>query len=68
MNLSPTEREILVLVSRGHSDKLIGREMDISYLTVKDHLGNVYRKLEARNRVHAVVKAMRAGLLPEEAS
>jgi DNA-binding CsgD family transcriptional regulator len=67
VNLSPTEREVLVLASRGHSDKLIGREMDISYLTVKGHLSSVYRKLEARNRVHAVVKALRLGLLPEEA-
>lgn len=65
--LNPREREVLVLTARGWSDKLIARGMQISPGTVNSHLRSIYRKLGVHSRVEAVVKAMRSGLLPEEA-
>lgn len=67
MILTPTEREVLVLTSRGLPRKTIGRDMGITENTVNDHLKAIFDKMGVHNRMQAVVKAMRAGLLPEEA-
>ena len=60
-----TEREVTVLrlLAEGHTSGRIARQLGISSRTVEKHLENLYRKLEASNRVAAVVTAQRAGLL-----
>lgn len=60
--LSPREREILVLVARGDSNKEIGRELDIAETTVKIHVQRILRKLALGNRVHAAVYAAERGI------
>lgn len=67
LTLSPTEREILVLVSRGRQRKQIARDMGIGLRTVDTHMDGIFSKLGATNAAHAVAKGMRSGLLPEEA-
>tara|TARA_R110001599_G_scaffold179582_1_gene372243 strand:- start:1242 stop:3935 length:2694 start_codon:yes stop_codon:yes gene_type:complete len=52
--LSKREFNTLVLLSEGKSNKLIGRELDISEATVKFHLRNVFTKLGVSNRMMAV--------------
>ena len=54
-----TERqiEVLRLLSRGKPNKLIARELGISEGTVKIHLAAIFRALNVRNRVEAVVAA-----------
>ena len=60
-----TERELAVLrlVAGGYSNKEIGRALGISDGTVKNHLTEILYKLEARDRTHAVLKAIVAHLL-----
>jgi two-component system nitrate/nitrite response regulator NarL len=48
--LTEREREITRLVCAGLSNKEIGRELRLSYGTIKVHLHNIYRKLAIQNR------------------
>lgn len=61
--LSPREREILMLIARGNSNKHIARELDIAETTVKIHVQHILRKLSLTNRVHAAVYATEHGLV-----
>jgi DNA-binding NarL/FixJ family response regulator len=61
VKLSPREIEILGLVARGNSNKIIGRKLSISDQTVKNHVSAILRKLEVNDRTEAVVYAMRNG-------
>ena len=61
-SLSPREREILGLIARGDSNKLIARELDIAETTVKIHVQHILRKLGLSSRVQAAVYAVRQGL------
>lgn len=55
-----TDRELTVLrlVAGGYSNKEIGRTLGISDGTVKNHLTDILEKLHARDRTHAVLKAI----------
>ena len=61
--LSHREMEILNYVARGTSNKQIANLFDISEHTVKNHLTSIMTKLDARDRTHAVVIALRRGWL-----
>ncbi len=61
--LSPREREILMLIAKGDSNKHIARELDIAETTVKIHVQHILRKLDLTNRVHAAVYATERGLI-----
>jgi LuxR family maltose regulon positive regulatory protein len=61
--LTPKEAEILSLLAQGKANKEIARAMDIGEQTVKWHLKNVFFKLNAANRKHAVDRARLLGLL-----
>ncbi len=60
--LSPREREILQLIARGDSNKLIARALDIAETTVKIHVQHILRKLNLGSRVQAAVYATSHGL------
>jgi DNA-binding NarL/FixJ family response regulator len=62
--LTPREREILVLVSQGCSNREIADALVISENTAKTHVAHVLDKLGVRDRVQAVVLAYEAGVLP----
>ena len=55
--LTVREQEILMLIARGLSNKLIARELDIVENTVKVHVKHLLRKLKLRSRVEAAVWA-----------
>jgi two-component system nitrate/nitrite response regulator NarL len=61
-SLSVREREILVLIARGDSNKLIARELDIAETTVKVHVQHIFRKLNLNSRVQVAVYAAARGL------
>jgi DNA-binding NarL/FixJ family response regulator len=63
-NLTPRERDVLVLIGRGFPNKQIARELDIAEKTVKTHVGHVLAKLGVADRTQAAVVAVRAGLVP----
>ncbi|WP_299767904.1 two-component system response regulator NarL [uncultured Pseudoteredinibacter sp.] len=53
--LTSREHEILKLIAKGLSNKLIGRELDITDGTVKVHVKHILKKLELKSRVEAAV-------------
>jgi DNA-binding NarL/FixJ family response regulator len=61
--LSPREIDILRLVAGGYSNKEVARLLGIASGTVKNHISETLRKLDARDRTHAVQKAQAARLL-----
>jgi DNA-binding NarL/FixJ family response regulator len=61
-SLTPREREVLGLIARGRSNKLIARELGIAEKTVKTHVGHVLAKLGVTDRTQAAVIAVRTGL------
>ena len=61
-SLSVREREILGLIARGDSNKVIARELDIAETTVKVHVQHIFRKLNLSSRVQVAVYAAARGL------
>ena len=61
--LSPREREVLVLLAEGRSNREIAATMAVTVATVKTHLVHVYAKLGAGNRNEALGRALTFGLL-----
>ena len=59
--LSPREREIMHLMAEGMTAEQIGTQLGVSVETVRTHVRNVIRKLQARNRVHAIAIALERG-------
>lgn len=60
--LSPRETEVLRLLSAGMTNKEIGRELGLAEMTVKLHVRQILRKLDARNRAEAATIALRLEL------
>jgi len=63
--LTDREKEILVNVARGFSDKEMATRLFLAESTVKSHLRDIYRKLEVRNRVQAAAYAIQNNLLTD---
>ncbi len=61
--LSEREVEVLRLVSKGNTNKQIGKVLHISVATVKTHLIHVFQKLDVPDRASAVRVALERGLL-----
>lgn len=64
--LSSREQEVLRWATAGKSNWEVAQILNISERTVKFHLRNIYRKLEVNNRSHAVVEALRLGVVDLE--
>ncbi len=60
--LTPRELEVLRLMSRGLSNTEIAETLIVGDNTVKTHVGHILRKLEARDRIQAVIVAHQAGV------
>lgn len=62
-SLTARESEILGLVARGLTNNQIAGQLSLSTHTVKNHLHNVLKKLQVRNRREAVRLALQQGLI-----
>lgn len=61
--LTNREATVLGLLAEGLTAAAIGRRLGISERTVHRHQGHLYRKLQARDRLVAVLRAQHLGLL-----
>lgn len=61
--LTPREIEVLEQISQGLDYKEIAENLFISPATVRKHIENIYRKLQVNNKMRAVKKASRHGLI-----
>jgi two-component system nitrate/nitrite response regulator NarL len=61
-SLSPRERQILISLAEGKSNKVIARQYSLTESTVKVHLKAVLRKLGKQNRTQAAIWAIKHGL------
>ncbi len=61
--LTPSEEKVLELVAKGMSDKQIAIELKRSGGTIKKHVSNILRKLNANNRTEAAINAERYHLI-----
>jgi NarL family two-component system response regulator LiaR len=62
--LTPREREVLVLIASGMSNKEIARELVLNERTVKGHVSNILSKLGLADRTQAALYAVREGIVP----
>jgi LuxR family maltose regulon positive regulatory protein len=62
-SLSERELEVLQLIEAGKSNRRIAQELFVSLGTVKTHIKNIYRKLDAHSRTQALVRARDLNLL-----
>jgi len=63
--ISPREREVLLLLADGLGVSQISRQLFISDSTTKTHISKLYEKLGAANRAQALMTALKLGLLPQ---
>ena len=61
--LTGREVEILALVAKGFTNRDIAERLYISEKTVKNHITNIFRKMEVRDRTEAVVHALKAKII-----
>lgn len=67
-SLTEREREVLVKIGEGKSNKDISSELFVTESTVKKHVCNILGKLHLQNRVQAALYAVQTGLVYEEKS
>jgi DNA-binding NarL/FixJ family response regulator len=60
--LTEREREILDLIARGESNSEIAKRLVISPHTVRNHISNIFSKLQVADRAEAIIRARDAGL------
>mgnify|MGYP001565397842 FL=1 len=66
--LTPREKEVLLLVAEGMSNKDVASELSLSESTVKIHIQHVLKKLNLKGRVQAAVYAMERGWIKKGAA
>jgi DNA-binding NarL/FixJ family response regulator len=54
-DLTPREIEILKLISKGYSNKEIAQKLFLSEKTVKNHVYNIFKKLDVKDRTQAAI-------------
>ena len=61
-SLTEREREVLEMIAAGKGNATIAHELVISLKTVRNHVSNIFTKLQVSDRSGAIVKARKAGL------
>jgi two-component system competent response regulator ComA len=62
-NLTQQETDVLLLASKGKTNKEISDELNLAQRSVEYHLSHIYKKLNVTSRVHAIRKAIELNLI-----
>jgi DNA-binding NarL/FixJ family response regulator len=62
-NLTAREKEILLLITQGMTNEMMADKLFISVQTVRNHIKNIYDKLQVHSRAQVVVKAFKDKLV-----
>jgi DNA-binding CsgD family transcriptional regulator len=60
--LSERERELLALIAQGRANQEIAEQLGLTLKTVRNHVSNIFSKLQVADRAQAVIRAREAGL------
>ena len=60
--LSERETELLALIAQGRSNQEIADQLGLTLKTVRNHVSNIFSKLQVADRAQAVIRAREAGL------
>ena len=60
--LTEREREILALIAQGYTNTAIAEQLVLSTKTVRNHVSNIFSKLQVAGRAEAIIRARDAGL------
>jgi DNA-binding NarL/FixJ family response regulator len=60
--LTDREREVLALIAKGYTNTSIAEQLSLSPKTVRNHISNVFSKLQVADRTQAILRAREAGL------
>jgi DNA-binding NarL/FixJ family response regulator len=63
VNLTAKELEVLQYLKEGYSNKELADLLCVTEATIKNHLSNIFAKLEVRDRIQAVLLAIRYDLI-----
>ncbi|MEX2425179.1 MAG: response regulator transcription factor [Thermomicrobiaceae bacterium] len=61
-DLTAREHEVLVLVAQGKTNQMIADDLYLSLKTVRNHVSNIFAKLQVADRAQAVIRAREAGI------
>lgn len=64
--LTGREREILHLIAQGYNNTEIAEQLVLSHKTVRNHISNIFSKLQVADRAQAIIRARKAGLGRDE--
>jgi DNA-binding NarL/FixJ family response regulator len=60
--LTARERELLELIAQGHNNQTIAERLGLRHKTVRNHVSNIFSKLQVADRAQAIVRARQVGL------
>jgi DNA-binding NarL/FixJ family response regulator len=60
--LSEREREVLALIAQGLNNSEIAARLDLAVKTVRNHISNIFNKLQVVDRAQAIIRARQAGM------
>jgi DNA-binding NarL/FixJ family response regulator len=61
-SLTPRESQVLGLIAKGQTNRQIARALGVSEKTVKTHVTNLLRRIDAADRTQAALWAVRHGI------
>ena len=60
--LGPREAEVLAMIAQGRTNEEIAGQLVLSLKTVRNHVSNIFSKLQVADRAQAIIRARDAGL------
>ena len=60
--LTQREKDVLLLIKQGYTNREIAHELYVTEFTVKSHVSNIFKKLKVKNRTRAILTAMQMNL------